>query len=224
MRGTPIEPSPGARAELQALIAARPSPTRKQRSSQIIRGLAFALAPVVLVLIVRGAPLGGRPAGYVVTVAVGWVTLAVASSLWVLRSGGSALGRSRPSLLRLACGLPVALLAASAIATACFPQTATAPSYGLRVHLACAAMATALSLLPFISVLWLFRRGDPVKPWATGAALGALTGTWAGTVIAIQCPHPEPIHVALGHALPIAMMAAVGAAIGARVLAIRWTR
>ena len=222
--GTPIDPSPAARAHLRAVIATRPSPTREQRSSQVTRGLVLALAPVVLVAVARGVPLGGRPAGYVSIVAVGWSALAVASSLWVLRPGRSALGRSRPSLLLLACVLPVGLLAASVIASACFPETAPAPSYGVRVHLVCAAMATALSLLPFIIVLWLFRRGDPVKPWATGAALGALTGTWAGTVIAIQCPHPEPIHVALGHALPIAMMAAVGAAMGVRVLAIRWTR
>ena len=167
---------------------------------------------------------GGRPYGYVGLVAIGWSALVIGASRWMLRPGPSMLGRPRPKLLQLAVGLPPSLLAVSCVASIMYPETLRAPAYGWHVHLVCALMTGAMSLAPVGVALWFFRRSDPVRPAVTGAALGAIAASWGGAVIAIQCPHPEPLHVALGHVGPIALTAVVGAMIGARLLSLRWIR
>jgi hypothetical protein len=40
-------------------------------------------------------------------------------------------------------------------------------------------------------------------------------------MVELWCPVATPAHVALGHVLPIVVMALVGALLGARVIAIR---
>jgi len=212
------------RDRIAAAIASRSSLTRDQYRRQRIVVIALSIVPVAADLVLRGLQLRGRPVGYVAIVAIGWFGLSVAASLWTLRPGPTPLGRPRPALIALAMGLPVGLLLVSLVASGVFLETFRAPLYGLRVHLMCALTATALSLAPILGLLWLVRRSDPVKPWATGAALGALGASWAGAAVAVQCPHPEPLHVLLAHAGPIALTACVTAIVGARVLALRWIR
>lgn len=213
-------PPPSAR--LLAALASRPSPTRAQHSRRWVLTVAASLVPVWSLLFLRGAPLGGRPSGYVALVAVGWCALIAATSLWILRPGPTALGRPRPLLVVASVALPLLLMSTSLGASALFPETWVTPPYGSRVHLACATMATLLAAPPIGAVLWLHRRSDPVKPWATGAALGVVAASWAGSIVAVQCPHPEPIHVAVAHAAPIAILALGSAVIASRLLAIRW--
>lgn len=214
------------RDRIAAAIASRRSLTRNQYRRQRIVVIALSLVPVAADLVLRGVQLRGRPPGYVAIIAIGWFALTVAASVWTLgpAPAPSPLGRPRPALVALAMGLPLGLLLVSLVASGAFLETFRAPLYGFRVHLMCALTATALSLAPILGLLWLVRRSDPVKPWATGAALGALGASWAGAAVAVQCPHPEPLHVLLAHAGPIALTACVTAIVGTRVLALRWIR
>ena len=215
---SPPPPNP----RLLAALARSPSPTRAQRSRRWLLIVAASLVPTGSVLLLRGVHLGGRPRGYVALVAAGWCTLIVGASLWTLRPGPTALGRPRPLLALASVGLPLLLLSTSLGASVLFPETWLTPAYGSRVHLACATLATLLAAPPIGALLWLHRRSEPVKPWATGAALGVIAASWAGSIVAVQCPHPEPLHVAVAHVAPIAILALVSAVIASRLLAIRW--
>lgn len=220
----PHTPNPELRDRIASALAKRSSPTRAEHRRQSIVVIALSLLPVAADLAFRGVHAGGRPLGYVALLAIGWSALVVAASIWALRPGPTALGRPRPALAALAIGLPAGLLVVSLAAGAAFPETFRGPPFGWRVHLTCALIGTGLSLAPIAAVLWLFRRSDPVKPWTTGAALGAVAASWAGAITAVQCPHAEPLHVALAHVAPIALSALVAAVVGARVLSLRWIR
>jgi hypothetical protein len=198
--------------------------TRAQRRRRGLAALALSVAPLILAVAVRGVHAGARPYGYVGMVAVGGCSLVVAASSWVLLPGPTSLGRPRPTLLVLAAALPLCLLALSFAASILFPETLRSSTPGWRIHFGCALAASALSLAPLGIALWFFRRSDPVRPAVTGAALGAIAASWGATVVAIQCPHPEPFHVAVGHVFPIVLISIVTAAVGARVLSLRWVR
>ena len=218
------EPSQEVRDRIAAAVAKRSSPTRAQVRRQTIVVIALSLAPLAAILALRGVHPAGRPLGYLAFVAIGWFALGLGASLWALRPGREALGRPRPALIALAIGLPASLLLVSLIASSAFPEAVREPLAGWHGHLACSLFATGLSIAPIGALLWVFRRSDPVAPWISGAALGAVGASWAGAVFAVQCPHAEPIHVALAHVGPIVASAIVGAALGARVLALRWIR
>ena len=215
---------PEVRERLERALAGRSSPTREEHRRRGVVAMVVALAPIVAELLLRGVHAGGRPPGYLVVVATGWAALVVAASIWVLRPAPSSLGLPRPKMLVVAAALPCSLLAVSFLAGLAFPNTLHTPGYGWRLHLVCALMAIGLSVVPVGVALWRFRRSDPVRPAVTGAALGAVAASWSGAAIAIQCPHAELLHVALGHVAPIVLAAALTAVIGARVLSLRWIR
>lgn len=219
---TDLSPSEEVGVRLRTAIANRPSATRAQWSRRLRLVMGASLVPLAVVLAIRGLPTAGRPAGYVALVAAGWCAIVISASRWVLRGGPSPLGRPRPLLALLAVGLPAALLAMSVLASALFPETLVEPAYGARTHLACAMTATVLSVAPVGCLLWVFRGSDPVKPWVTGAALGTVAASWAGTLVAVQCPHPEPLHVALAHAAPMLAIMLASGLVAARLLALRW--
>ena len=60
------------------------------------------------------------------------------------------------------------------------------------------------------------RRDTDVKhPRAAGAALGgAAAGAWGGRLFEAHCPSLDLVHLALGHVLPIAILALLGALFG----------
>jgi hypothetical protein len=219
---TSSEPGPDVRERLRAALAKRPSLTRAQHRIRAIAAFVVALLPVVAMIGARGIHTRGRPYGYVGVVAIGWCALVTGATTWMLRPGPTALGRSRPSRLALTVVLPASLLAVSCMASILFPETLRSPDYGGHVHVECALIGSAVSVIPVATALWFLRRSDPVRPAVTGAALGAIAASWGGGIIAIQCRHPEPLHVALGHVAPIALMALVGAVVGSRLLSLRW--
>ncbi len=221
---TMVRPSPEVRARLEAAIAGRRAPTRAESRARTRLVVAASLVPVFARLALRGLDPAGRPTGYVVVTAASWSAIILAASLWTLGRQPHALGRPRPLLALLALALPASLLAASFVASAAFPEAAVHASCGWGVHGMCAASAILFSIAPASALLWVFRGSDPVKPWASGAALGAVAASWGGLVVAVQCPHAELLHVALGHVAPVATMAFIGAVAGGRLLSLRWIR
>ena len=70
---------------------------------------------------------------------------------------------------------------------------------------------------------WVRRDTDVKHPKATGAALGSAAGAWGGAFLEGHCPSLDIVHMTLGHALPIVVLALLGALFG-RVVRVRGKR
>jgi hypothetical protein len=82
------------------------------------------------------------------------------------------------------------------------------------------SVATGGILLGAALLAW--RRVDPVTPRMTGAAFGAGAGLGSALLVDLWCPVFYVPHLLLGHVLPIAVLAAAGAALGVGVLGADW--
>jgi hypothetical protein len=161
----------------------------------------------------------GRPFWFYVASSLGWMAVATLSLWAVFGRGGSALGRSRPWLTAVAVGTPALLFAMMFAFAVIHPEvTLVHPE---RLGLKCLGLTLAAAVFPLLSLAFLRRGSDPVHPVATGAALGAACGAAAGVMVELWCPVATPRHVAVGHIFPIAIVTAVGALMGARVIAMR---
>ena len=89
-----------------------------------------------------------------------------------------------------------------------------------RAGYRCFALSVATGGTLLCALLLAWRRLDPMSPAATGAAFGAGAGLGTALLIDLWCPVSYLPHLLVGHALPVAVLAAAGAAIGGRVLGI----
>jgi hypothetical protein len=105
------------------------------------------------------------------------------------------------------------------VGTSMWPDAPVAASFA--AHATCFVFTALFALAPFAAFFAVRRGSDPVHPRATGAAMGAAAGAWGGVLIDLHCAASNAEHIAFGHVLPVAMLAGVGAAIGARVLGLR---
>lgn len=114
-------------------------------------------------------------------------------------------------LFAIAIGAPVLY----ALATAANPLhgSADVPAPPTWMCLMMAAMVAAAGLGALVAA---FRFAVPVAPRARGAALGAAAGAWAGLAMHLRCPSADPIHILIGHAVPIAIVAVLGALVAPR--------
>jgi hypothetical protein len=85
----------------------------------------------------------------------------------------------------------------------------------------CFAMSVAIGGTLLGAALLAWRRVDPMTPRATGAAFGAGAGLGSALLVDLWCPVSHVPHLLLGHVLPIAVLAAAGAAVGRRILGAR---
>jgi hypothetical protein len=198
-----------------------PSPTASQVAKKRAVLVVAGLVPAFVVLGALGVGPKGRPLALAVLVAVGWGAIASASTALVF-SARSPLGPSRPMLGWLAAFAPFLALAISSVGMALYPDTWSG-ALPPKAHAVCIFMAFAIGAAPLAAMIVHHRGLDPVRPVARGAALGATAGTWAGTGTMLLCPHHELVHVLVGHVLPVALFAAVGALVGAKLLALRPT-
>jgi hypothetical protein len=123
----------------------------------------------------------------------------------------------------------VAAAVASAIAFMVWRYGFSA-AYGLadpwpdRPGFRCLRLSILTGALPLFAALASWRHTDPITPAATGAAFGAGAGLGSAVLVDLWCPVSYVPHLLLGHVLPIVILAAAGALIGWRVLAIRRRR
>lgn len=216
-------PRPDLRERLEAQLKGRSAPSRAQHRRRSAALILASVMPIVALIEMTGVHAAGRPVAYVAALAATWGGLAALATAYVLRTD-SALGRPRPALAAIAPALPIALASVSIVVSLAFPETLHAQEGVGPSNMMCATMALALSVLPVSALLYVFRRSDPVRPIALGAALGAVAASWSGAVIATMCPRTGPVHVVLAHVGPIALTAIVAAVVGSRVLALRWIR
>jgi hypothetical protein len=82
----------------------------------------------------------------------------------------------------------------------------------------CMTAIPALSLPLLIAALIGLRHGAPSRPALSGAIAGLLSAGLAATLYASHCTDDSPLFVATWYTLAVALMAALGALMGSRML------
>jgi hypothetical protein len=82
----------------------------------------------------------------------------------------------------------------------------------------CMTAIPALSLPLLIAALIGLRHGAPARPALSGAIAGLLSAGFAGTLYASHCTDDSPLFVATWYTIATALVAALGALMGSRVL------
>ena len=146
------------------------------------------------------------------------VTLALAIS-----AVGVALHLSRPEaslrgwawLLLIPAGLLVGGIATELMLPQNLPMMTRLIGSNSRVCLT----AVPLMSMPLLAAALIgLRHGAPTRPAVSGAIAGLLSAGLAATLYASHCTDDSPLFVATWYTIATALVAAIGAAIGARVL------
>jgi len=215
-------PSNDLRTRVLDAVARDPAPTHtagvRRRAFVIARGIAVA-GLVGLAAAIHGPEARGRPLEYVATLEVLWLLLAIVVTWVAVARGSSMLGRPASWKLAVAVLTPAALMLAWLPVALAMPQTLHDASR-LHSHVVCIAMTFAFAAGPLVAFARLHRASDPLNPRATGAALGAAAGAWGAVAHGLVCGYTAPVHMALGHVLPVALLALVGVLVGDRVVAL----
>src|SRR4030088_2814241 len=82
----------------------------------------------------------------------------------------------------------------------------------------CLAAIPAMSLPLLAAALFSLRHGAPTRPAVTGAIAGLLSAGLAATLYASHCTDDSPLFVATWYSIATALVAAIGALAGPRVL------
>jgi hypothetical protein len=119
--------------------------------------------------------------------------------------------------------LPVILAILCVVAAAgeiVYASVIGAPTGRLTFAWHCVYKTTSVAALPGLLLFVMVRRGAPLH--AAWAGLLAITAAAAMGVLGanIICPTDRPVHMLLWHVLPLMLFAALGAALGRRLL--RW--
>ncbi len=83
---------------------------------------------------------------------------------------------------------------------------------------ACMKYIPILSLAPLAAMLYALKQGATVHPVAAGAAAGLLSAAIGATLYASFCVDDSPMFVAIWYVAGVAIVVALGAAIGAKLL------
>jgi hypothetical protein len=212
---------PDLRARVLQAAQREPSPTRDATMKRAWLAAALGAAASLALSLKLGAPPTEVRAPQAIVLAAGGSALFAVVATWLAASrGGSMIGRSRASLVALAGLLPVALLAWCVFGAAALGEPQI-PGESTRAHVVCFVFTTLFAIGPFAAFGYLRRGSDPVHPRALGAALCAAAGAWGTMLINVHCAFTSATHLALGHVLPVAVLAAVGALIGGRLFGVR---
>jgi len=210
--------SPEQRARVLGAVGGIPAPTRRALVRRqvwlILAGLAGALT---LFLVEGGLRATGRPPSLVAWTALGTASF-VGVGMWFLLSRGRSGLRRGWTVLGFAAFAPAAAFVLWRYELGTLYQLA-AP-WPTRTGYRCFAMSVATGGILLGAALAAWRHVDPLTPRATGAAFGAGAGLGSALLIDLWCPVSFVPHLLLGHVLPIAVLAAAGAALGGRILGV----
>jgi hypothetical protein len=204
---------------IDALVADRTGPISKPG-----RSLAVWLAPAIFMSgVLMLMTLGIRPDVW--EAATGWrypfkfavLAALFLPALWLVWVAAHPTGR--PALAAL---LAAPLLLAGGIAT----EVLTLPpqAWGTRAMgsnaVICLLSIPAFAALPLAAALVALREAAPANPTAAGALAGLAAGGIGGAIYGVHCFDDSPFFVAIWYPLAIAIVTAVGALAGKRLL--RW--
>jgi hypothetical protein len=208
------------KAKIMAAARAKPSPTRAASHGQAWAVLAFGIALSAALYFASDGPNHGqgRAGWFYVASVLSWLGVAALSGWAAFSRGGSAIGHSRGWLISVAVGTPVALFAMMIGFALAHPEVMLV--HPERIGWKCLRLSLAAGGFPLLALALVRRRSDPVHPAATGAALGAACGASAGVMVEMWCPVATPAHVAIGHILPILILALAGLALGRLLIGI----
>ncbi|HEY4013931.1 MAG TPA: NrsF family protein [Polyangiaceae bacterium] len=172
-------------------------------------------------------PSQDPPVSFVVTLELLWLLIALVATWFGATRGRSMLGRSAGSKVAVALFTPAALVVAwlavasawrSAVLSNAWLEAMTDDA--ARFHFGCALMSVVYAIGPLLALLAVRKHRDPVTPWQSGAAFGAVAGAWGAVVHLPFCSCVSPFHMVLGHVLPVVVLATVGGLVAHRVLAL----
>jgi hypothetical protein len=202
--------------QILAGVAAEPSPTRSA-----VRRIDAVIAAVVAVVVlgvflaVGGVRDSGAPRSLPLMIGTfaGTLAITIAVAVFAVRRGTSMLGRPRSHLLFAIIVAPLVLFTWKVLYSSLFDGGLD--FWVTRVGHKCLGLSMLLGILPLLALVR-SRRGQALRhPRGSGAALGLLAGMMATTLVDLWCPVAHPVHVAYGHVLPILLLAAAGAGLGA---------
>jgi hypothetical protein len=200
--------TPELRQRVLTQAAHVPSPTRAQtRRAQFFTLIGAAAWSATLFLAAGGARPEGRPVPLVVATGLQALAVAAAAVLLAVRRSQSRRGRLLVALCTLA---PLAVVTGKLALTAAWADQIGPIVY--RTGFRCLGLSLGIGAAPLAAFLWIWRLRDVRRSRLVGAALGVAAGTVAWTFVDAWCPLAEPVHLALGHILPIALLAAAGLA------------
>ena len=198
-----------------------PSPLRSEAQHEARRVLLATIAvATTLFFAVDGVHHSlGRPHWFLAASLGLWGAVALLALRAAWRGGVTFGSGSLTSLATVIVGAPAVLLFASLLLSRWDPAL-------MRLHpeqrsLHCFALTLAAAACPLVGLSRVRRSSDPMHPVASGSALGVACGVCAGVMVDLWCPVAAPRHVLVGHILPMGVLALFGAALGARVIAMR---
>jgi hypothetical protein len=125
------------------------------------------------------------------------------------------------SPLALSLAAAPALLAVGVLTELMLTPTSSWPARLIGHNsLICLSVVPLLSAPLLAAALVAMRHGAPTRPGITGAVAGLVAGGLGATIYALNCTDDSPLFVATWYSVAIFIVAAVGAALGARML--RW--
>lgn len=138
-------------------------------------------------------------------------------------AGGIAVRLARPaqqvSVLGWLFVVPLALIVVGIVADFYVPQSRNWTGRMVGANARVCVMAIPMLSLPFlVAALVALRQGASTRPALTGAAAGVLAGALGATLYAAHCGDDSPLFVAVWYSIAIAVVAAVGALAGKRLL------
>jgi hypothetical protein len=208
-------------SELIGLLAndqtRQPSPARALALG-MLPGVLLAIALFLLVSGLRPDILAALGTPRFVFKLIANVTLLVASTGLVLRLVLPG-GRSGSWALALA-ALLAALLVGVGIELLLLPRGQWWVAAHGHNSLWCLTVIPMLAIAPLATALQALRQAAPDRPAVAGAVAGLVASGFASSLYGLHCTDDSPLFVALWYPLAIAMVVAVGALLGNRVL--RW--
>jgi hypothetical protein len=215
--------APAADLRARILEAARREPVRVRAQGVRARAIVLVagfIAPVVLSAILGGPNAHDRPAPYEWVMAVVFALLAVGATWAGVGQGRSMLGRPTSWRVFVAALTPLALLGVTLAASMAWPETTRGHDTPANL-VSCLIFTPLFALGPLVAFTLVRRGSDPIAPRLSGAALGTAAGAWGAVGITVHCSHVSVAHVAIGHILPVALLAAIGLLFCAQIVAIR---
>jgi hypothetical protein len=207
------------RERLLESIRREPSPTRSDLARREMWLVVVGVAIAVSILLAMGGPNAGqRSSSEVVISASAWMACAIIVTWIALARLRHGMGISR-DWRTLAAVVTTPILIATFVVV-CRDEMNRGAAATVIATLKCLAATLAMATAPLVVLLIARRGSDATHPRATGAAIGAAAGAWGGVLIDLHCPTAAFPHVALGHALPALVLAAVGALVGKSALGI----